>query len=54
MGGCGALHPGMKHPELFGTISSVVPAILPDLEDEPRERTFDTLGEPAGQDRLPR
>ena len=54
MGGCGALHPGMKHPELFGTIWSVAPAILPDLEDEPRERTFDTLGEPAGQDRLPR
>jgi len=45
MGGYGALHSGMKHPELFGTISSVVPAILPDLEDEPRERTFDTFGE---------
>jgi len=45
MGGYGALHLGMKYPGLFGTISSVAPAILPDLKDEPRERTFDTFGE---------
>ncbi|MFI4942745.1 MAG: hypothetical protein ACHP85_05735 [Burkholderiales bacterium] len=35
----------MKYPERFGTISSVAPAILKDLKDEPRERTFDTFGE---------
>ena len=45
MGGYGALHLGMKYPGLFGTISSVAPAILPDLKDEPRERTFDTFGD---------
>jgi enterochelin esterase-like enzyme len=45
MGGYGALHLGMKYPDLFGTISSVAPAILKDLKDEPRERTFDTFGE---------
>ena len=43
MGGYGALHLGMKYPALFGAISSVAPAILPDLSDEPRERTFDTF-----------
>ena len=45
MGGYGALHLGMKYPALFGAISSVAPAILPDLKDEPRERTFDTFGD---------
>jgi enterochelin esterase-like enzyme len=45
MGGYGALHLGMKHPHLFGAISSVAPAILQDLKDEPRERTFDTFGD---------
>jgi enterochelin esterase-like enzyme len=45
MGGYGALHLGMKHPQLFGAVSSVAPAILPDLKDEPRERTFDTFGD---------
>jgi enterochelin esterase-like enzyme len=45
MGGYGALHLGMKHPTLFGAISAVAPAILHDLKDEPRERTFDTFGE---------
>jgi len=45
MGGYGALHLGMKYPDFFGTISSVAPAILQDLKDEPRERTFDTFGE---------
>ena len=43
MGGYGALHLGMKPPGLFGAISAVAPAILPDLSDEPRERTFDTF-----------
>jgi enterochelin esterase-like enzyme len=43
LGGYGAaLHLGMTYPDLFGTISSVDPAILRDLEDEPRESTFDT------------
>lgn len=45
MGGYGALHLGMKHPTLFGAISSVAPAILQDLKDEPKERTFDTFGD---------
>ena len=45
MGGYGALHLGMKYPSLFGAISSVAPAILQDLSDEPRERTFDTFGD---------
>jgi len=48
MGGYGALHLGMKHPTLFGAISSVAPAILQDLKDEPRERTFDTFGDDEG------
>ena len=43
MGGYGALHLGMKYPTLFGAISAVAPAILPDLKDEPKERTFDTF-----------
>jgi enterochelin esterase-like enzyme len=43
MGGYGALHLGMKYPALFGAISSVAPAILQDLKDEPKERTFDTF-----------
>jgi len=43
MGGYGALHLAMKYPTLFGAISSVAPAILQDLKDEPRERTFDTF-----------
>lgn len=45
MGGYGALHLGMKHPNLFGIVSSVAPSILQDLKDEPRERTFDTFGD---------
>ena len=44
-GGYGALHLGMKHPAMFGAISSVAPAILQDLKDEPKERTFDTFGD---------
>ena len=45
MGGYGALHLGMKFPSLFGAISAVAPAILQDLKDEPRERTFDTFAD---------
>ena len=45
MGGYGALHLGMKYPLLFGAISAVAPAILQDLKDEPKERTFDTFGD---------
>ena len=45
MGGYGALHLGMKYPTLFGAISPVAPAILRDLSDEPRERTFDTFAD---------
>jgi enterochelin esterase-like enzyme len=45
MGGYGALHLGMKYPNLFGAISSVAPSILRNLSDEPRERTFDTFSD---------
>ncbi len=45
MGGYGALHLGMKYPNLFGAISSVAPSILRNLSDEPKERTFDTFGD---------
>lgn len=45
MGGYGALHLGMRHPTLFGAISAVAPAILQDLKDEPKERTFDAFGD---------
>jgi enterochelin esterase-like enzyme len=45
MGGYGALHLGLKYPALFGAISAVAPAILQDLADEPKERTFDTFGD---------
>jgi enterochelin esterase-like enzyme len=45
MGGYGALHLGFKYPQLFGVISSVAPSILRSLEDEPKERTFDTFGD---------
>lgn len=45
MGGYGALHLGMKYPALFGAISAVAPAILQDLRDEPKERTFDTFAD---------
>ena len=44
MGGYGALHLGMKYPEIFGVISSVAPSILRNLSDEPIERTVDTFG----------
>jgi enterochelin esterase-like enzyme len=43
MGGYGALHLGMKYAGLFGAISAVAPAILHDLKDEPKERTYDTF-----------
>ena len=45
MGGYGALHLGMKYPDLFGAISSVAPSILRNMSDEPKERTFDTFGD---------
>ena len=44
MGGYGALHLGMRYPELFGAISSVAPSILRNLSDEPIERIVDTFG----------
>ena len=45
MGGYGALHLGVKYPDLFGAISSVAPSIMRNLSDEPKERTFDTFGD---------
>lgn len=45
MGGYGALHLGLKYPDLFGAVSSVAPAIMRRLDDEPKERTFDTFGD---------
>ena len=45
MGGYGALHLGLKYPDLFGAISSVAPSIMRSLDDEPKESTFDTFGD---------
>lgn len=45
MGGYGALRLGFKFPGLFGAVSAIGPSIFPRLEDEPRERTFDTFGD---------
>jgi enterochelin esterase-like enzyme len=43
MGGYGALHLGLKHPQLFGAISAVAPSILRNLGDEPLYRTSYTF-----------
>lgn len=43
MGGYGALHLGLKHPQLFGAISAVAPSILRNLSDEPLYRTSYTF-----------
>ena len=43
MGGYGALHLGLKFPELFGTISAVAPSILRNLGEEPIYRTYYTF-----------
>jgi len=48
MGGYGALHLGLKYPNLFGAIFSVAPSILRNMNEEPRYRTFDTFGEDQG------
>lgn len=45
MGGYGALHLGLKYPNLFGAIFSVAPSILRDIREEPRYRTYDTFGD---------
>jgi enterochelin esterase-like enzyme len=43
MGGFGTLHLGLKHPEVFGRLSAVAPAILHDMALEPAIRTADTF-----------
>ena len=43
MGGYGALHLGLKYPDLFGAIFSVAPSILRDMTQEPEFRTYDTF-----------
>jgi enterochelin esterase-like enzyme len=43
MGGYGALHLGLKYPNLFGSISAVAPSILRDLREEPEYRTWYTF-----------
>ncbi|MBO3753903.1 MAG: prolyl oligopeptidase family serine peptidase [Candidatus Brockarchaeota archaeon] len=43
MGGFGALHLGLKHPNLFGAISAIAPSILRDLSEEPTYRTYYTF-----------
>ncbi len=43
MGGYGALHLGLKYPDVFGVISSVAPAIHENLSEEPDIRTADTF-----------
>lgn len=43
MGGFGALHLGLKFPNLFGAISAVAPSILRNLSDEPLFRTSYTF-----------
>lgn len=43
MGGFGALHLGLKFPNLFGTISAIAPSILRNLSEEPTYRTYYTF-----------
>jgi enterochelin esterase-like enzyme len=43
IGGYGALHLGLKYPNLFGTIFSVAPSILRNMSAEPTYRTQDTF-----------
>jgi len=43
MGGYGALHLGLKFPQLFGTISAIAPSILRNLGEEPIYRTYYTF-----------
>ena len=50
MGGYGALHLGMKYPQLFGAISSVGPSILRNIKDEPIELTVPTFGDQEDYD----
>jgi len=45
MGGYGALHLGLKYPNLFSVIFSVAPSILRDMNEEPSYRTSDTFGD---------
>jgi enterochelin esterase-like enzyme len=43
MGGFGALHLGLKHPKVFSKVSSIAPAILRYLKDEPADRINNTF-----------
>lgn len=47
MGGFGALHLGLKYPNVFGVVSAVGPSINPNLSDEPAVRTQDTFFDDA-------
>ncbi|KAJ5621332.1 hypothetical protein N7528_006115 [Penicillium herquei] len=43
MGGYGAAHLGFRYSELFHGVSPIAPAILPSLDNEPKERVWDTF-----------
>jgi len=43
MGRFGALHLGLKFPNLFGAISAIAPSILRNLNEEPVYRTYYTF-----------
>jgi enterochelin esterase-like enzyme len=43
MGGYGALHLGLKYPDVFGRVSAMGPAILSDMSLEPEERIANTF-----------
>lgn len=43
MGGYGALHLGLKHPRIFGSLSAIGPSILRDMTLEPPARTDNTF-----------
>ncbi|KAJ5730332.1 uncharacterized protein N7483_004840 [Penicillium malachiteum] len=43
MGGYGAAHLDCRYNELFHGVSPIAPAILPSLDNEPKERVWDTF-----------
>ncbi|OJJ45900.1 hypothetical protein ASPZODRAFT_17333 [Penicilliopsis zonata CBS 506.65] len=43
MGGYGAAHLGIRYNSLFRGVSSIAPAVLPSLANEPKERVWDTF-----------
>ncbi|OJJ51057.1 hypothetical protein ASPZODRAFT_127061 [Penicilliopsis zonata CBS 506.65] len=48
MGGYGAAHLALTYPHLFAASSSVAPALMLKLADEPRERVWDTFRDDQG------